>query len=334
MSLDLAGLAAELIASAITSFESSKSLAGRAVMQLSDEKLRVALDENTNSIAVIMKHVAGNLRSRWTDPLTTDGEKPWRNRDGEFVDSFNSRQEIIEDWEAGWACLFDALRSMRSEDVSKSMFIRGERHSVPLAIQRSLAHCSYHCGQIVMLARVLAGDKWETLTIPRGESETYNHAVWGPRVGTPASSPREADNPGVIPMTADHLEEVIALWNATEGLVLTFSDNVPDLKRYLDSNPGMSHVAVRDGHVVAAVLCGHDGRRGYLHHLAVAADRRNQGIGRALVKACLSNLLATGIQQCNLFILEDHAAGREFWTREGWSEWPTIRLLSKRLDDG
>src|ERR1051326_742166 len=114
-------------------FEANKRLADRAIEQVSDDKLHTALDTNTNSIAVIMKHVAGNLISRWTDFLTTDGEKPWRNRDDEFVDSFRSRAELLELWERGWACLLKSLRSLKPEDLQKTVLIRGEPHAVPLA---------------------------------------------------------------------------------------------------------------------------------------------------------------------------------------------------------
>jgi hypothetical protein len=126
-----------------------------------------------------MKHVAGNLLSRWTDFLTADGEKPWRNRDDEFVDSFADRRELLDYWERGWDRLFEALAALTPGDLGKTVLIRGQPHSVPLAIHRSLAHCGYHVGQIILIARVLAGDNWETITIPRGASTTFNQAVWG-----------------------------------------------------------------------------------------------------------------------------------------------------------
>lgn len=172
--------AAEFLSSIVNAFEANKRLADRAVEQLPDEKLHLALDANTNSIAVIMKHVAGNLLSRWTDFLSTDGEKPWRNRDQEFVDSFASRAEVVEYWERGWTCLFDALNSLKPADLEQTVAIRGEPHSVPLAAERSLAHTCYHIGQIVQVARILAGDNWNTLTIARGGSEQFNRANWGP----------------------------------------------------------------------------------------------------------------------------------------------------------
>jgi hypothetical protein len=172
-------VAKSVIDGALAAFLSNKTWADKAVAQLSDEKLRIALDPNTNSIAVIMKHVAGNLRSRWTEFLTTDGEKPWRNRDDEFVDNYGSRAEILADWEGGWNSLFDTLRSMKPEDLSVTVTIRGEPHSVPLAIQRSLAHCGYHVGQIMLIARILAGDHWSTITIARGGSTGFNQKVWG-----------------------------------------------------------------------------------------------------------------------------------------------------------
>ncbi len=175
---------AAFLSAIIETFESHKRLADRAIEQVSDEKLHVALDEHTNSIAVIMKHIAGNLTSRWTDFLTTDGEKPDRNRDDEFVDTFRSRAEVLDCWERGWDCLFNALRALKPEDCGKTVTIRGEPHSVPLALERSLAHTCYHVGQIVQVARIHAGEQWNTLTIPRGGSAQFNQAYWGGKTRT------------------------------------------------------------------------------------------------------------------------------------------------------
>lgn len=170
----------EFLSSAINTFEASKRLAEKAILQVPQEKLHVALDDHTNSIAIIMKHIAGNLISRWTNFLSSDGEKPWRQRDEEFIDTFSSREELMKYWEDGWQCVIDSLHRLKEEDLSKSVTIRGEKHSVPLAIERSLSHISYHIGQIVLIARIHAGDDWETLTIPRGQSEQFNKANWGP----------------------------------------------------------------------------------------------------------------------------------------------------------
>ena len=172
-------IAAAFMAASINAFEANERLADRAVEQVPDDKRHAALDANTNSIAVIMKHVAGNLLSRWTDFLTTDGEKPWRNRDDEFVDTFRSREEILEYWERGWACLLKTLKSLKMDDLDRTVMIRGEPHSVPLALERSLGHTCYHIGQSVQVARIHAGDQWTTLTIPRGGSEQFNKANWG-----------------------------------------------------------------------------------------------------------------------------------------------------------
>ncbi len=168
-----------VIDSAMETFRFNKNLADRALVQVPEEKLHVALEPNTNCLAVIVKHVAGNLLSRWTDFLTSDGEKPWRNRDEEFVNTFTGREEMLGYWEKGWNCLFDTLGGLTIEDLSGTVSIRGELHSVPLAIHRSLGHCCYHIGQIVLIARILTGDSWETLTIARGESSHFNQAVWG-----------------------------------------------------------------------------------------------------------------------------------------------------------
>lgn len=134
-------------------------------------------------------------------------------------------------------------------------------------------------------------------------------------------------------MTVDHVTRVVELWNVTEGLILTYSDNATDLARYFADNPDVSHIVVQKGQIVGDALCGHDGRRGYLHHLAVASRHRIQGIGRALVDASLSKLTAAGRQQCNLFIVDDNEVGRRFWADNGWSEWPNIQLMSKRLEE-
>jgi hypothetical protein len=179
MAHDSADSAKAVIDGTIASYRSNKGWADKAIAQVSDENLHVALDPNTNSIAVIMKHVAGNLRSRWTDFLTTDGEKPWRNRDDEFVDAFTSRAEVLAHWESGWQCLFDTLSSLTPDDLAKTVTIRGEAHTVPLAIQRSLAHTAYHVGQIILIARILTGENWTTITIPRGASASFNQRVWG-----------------------------------------------------------------------------------------------------------------------------------------------------------
>lgn len=172
-------LGSAVLEGALHSFRANKDWADKAIAQLPDDRLHIALDPNTNCIAVVMKHVAGNLLSRWTDFLTTDGEKPWRNRDHEFVDTFASRDELIACWNSGWQRLFDTLTALTPDDLTKTVTIRGEPHSVPLAIQRSLAHCGYHVGQIILIARILAGDHWTTITIPRGASASFNQRVWG-----------------------------------------------------------------------------------------------------------------------------------------------------------
>lgn len=152
-------------------FVAQKKLADGAIAQVGDADLHVALREPVNSIAAIMQHVAGNLRSRFTDFLTSDGEKPWRDRDGEFADRLLTRQELLAVWEGGWSVLLATLDELNDRDLEKVVTIRGEPHSVALALCRSLAHMGYHAGQIVQAARVLAdraGTPWNTLTVARG----------------------------------------------------------------------------------------------------------------------------------------------------------------------
>jgi len=158
-------------------FRHYKKLAERALEQVTDEQLFTTLDEENNSIAIVMKHMAGNMRSRWTDFLTSDGEKPDRDRDSEFVDPPTKREELMHLWEEGWARLFVALEPLSDGDLGRTVMIRGEGHSVLQAINRQMAHYSYHVGQIVMLAKHLAQDRWQALTVPRNQSQDFNRRV-------------------------------------------------------------------------------------------------------------------------------------------------------------
>ena len=166
-----------VIAAIVKGFAACKEMAEKAFAQISDAQLRQPLDENTNSVAVIMKHISGNLLSRFTDFLTTDGEKPNRDRDSEFIDDVPDRASLVAYWNRGWACLFDALSKLSDRDLPRTITIRGEPHTVIDALLRQLSHHSYHVGQIVQLARFLAKDKWTVLTIPRGGSKRFNQAM-------------------------------------------------------------------------------------------------------------------------------------------------------------
>jgi hypothetical protein len=160
-----------------TLFAWYKKLAERAMDQVTDEQLFATLDGEANSIAIIVKHMSGNMLSRWTDFLTTDGEKPNRNRDGEFEEPPATRDALLATWEAGWACLFAALQPLNDADLARTITIRGEAHSVLQAINRQLAHYPHHIGQIVLLAKHFAGDRWQTLSVPRKGSAEFNRKV-------------------------------------------------------------------------------------------------------------------------------------------------------------
>lgn len=158
-------------------FRYYKKLAERAMEQVTDEQLFAALDGESNSIAIIVKHMAGNMRSRWTDFLTTDGEKPDRNRDSEFVDPPSDRESLLQVWEEGWRHVFRALEPLSDADLGRTVIIRGEAHSVMQAVNRQIAHYANHVGQIVMLAKHFAGDRWQSLSIPRNRSSDFNQTV-------------------------------------------------------------------------------------------------------------------------------------------------------------
>ncbi len=145
--------------------------------QVSDEQLFTALDEEMNSIAIIVKHMAGNMRSRWTDFLTSDGEKPDRNRDSEFVAPPTTRQNLMQLWNEGWVLVFQALEPLTDSDLQRQVSIRGEPHSVMQAINRQIAHYAYHCGQIVFLAKHFKANDWKSLTVPRNRSAQFNQKV-------------------------------------------------------------------------------------------------------------------------------------------------------------
>ncbi len=158
-------------------FRYYKKSAEGAMMQVTDEQLYAVLDEEMNSIAVVVKHMAGNMRSRWRDFLTSDGEKPDRQRDTEFVDPPPTRAALMQLWEDGWHYIFTALEPLSEADMSRTITIRGEAHSVMQAINRQIAHYAYHCGQIVLLAKHFQHDRWKSLTIPRNKSADFNKRV-------------------------------------------------------------------------------------------------------------------------------------------------------------
>ncbi|MGA7524198.1 MAG: DUF1572 domain-containing protein [Acidobacteriaceae bacterium] len=158
-------------------FAHYKKLGERAIAQVSDEQLTQPLDGEANSIATIVKHMAGNMRSRWTDFLTTDGEKPDRQRDSEFEEPPATRAALLQAWEAGWACLFSALEPLTDADLTRTVTIRGEAHSVMQAINRQLAHYPHHVGQIILLAKHFACDRWQSLSVPRKGSAEFNRKV-------------------------------------------------------------------------------------------------------------------------------------------------------------
>lgn len=162
---------------AINNFNTYKALADKAIAQLSEEELHRSLNDEDNSIAIIMQHMIGNARSRFTDFFTTDGEKPNRNRDEEFVEKNMSKEQLLAAWESAWTLLFDLLYNMKLEDLSNTVFIRDERQSALKAINRQIAHYAYHVGQIVFIAKHWKGKDWNTLSIAKGKSEEYNKGM-------------------------------------------------------------------------------------------------------------------------------------------------------------
>jgi hypothetical protein len=151
-----------------------KSLGEKSIAQLSDEQLLWKPNDQTNSISLLVHHISGNMISRFMDFQTTDGEKPWRNREAEFEVAYQNRDEMMVAWENGWKVLFDALAPLKSEDLQKIIYIRNEGHTIEEALQRQLAHYASHIGQIILLAKIQKGDEWTTLSIPKGGTAEFN----------------------------------------------------------------------------------------------------------------------------------------------------------------
>jgi hypothetical protein len=165
------------LADALTLFRYYKKLGEGAIAQITDAELTATLDPEMNSIAQIVKHMAGNMRSRWTDFLTSDGEKPDRNRDSEFVEPPASRAAVMAIWEGGWDVVWRALGPLEEKDMTRTVTIRGERHSVMQAINRQVAHYAYHIGQIVLVAKHFRSEQWKSMTVPKNRSADFNARV-------------------------------------------------------------------------------------------------------------------------------------------------------------
>lgn len=155
-------------------FENYKSLAEKSVAQLSEEQLVWKPNDQTNSISLLFHHISGNMISRFTDFQNSDGEKSWRNREAEFEEAFQNRDEMLNTWEKAWKILFDALQELKPQDLEKIVYIRNEGHTVSEALQRQLAHYASHVGQIIMLAKIQKGAEWTTLSIPKGGTDEFN----------------------------------------------------------------------------------------------------------------------------------------------------------------
>ncbi|MBO6880980.1 MULTISPECIES: DUF1572 family protein [Winogradskyella] len=162
------------LTSCIKQFEYYKSLGDKTFEQLSFVELKTEFEDDSNSIAIIVKHIVGNMLSRWTNFLTEDGEKTWRERDNEFIDTFETREALTTYWNKGWDCLFNALKPLTEKNLDSIVYIRNQGHTVTEAINRQMTHYAYHIGQIVFIGKLIKGDSWKSLSIPKGKSSDYN----------------------------------------------------------------------------------------------------------------------------------------------------------------
>lgn len=155
-------------------FEYYKSIGDKTFEQLSFEELKIQFTQDSNSISIIVKHLVGNMLSRWTNFLTEDGEKEWRQRDKEFIDNYSNKEDLFNSWNKGWSCLFNTLNAINNNDLNHIVYIRNQGHTVTEALNRQMMHYAYHIGQIVYIGKLVKGKDWKTLSIPKGESKTYN----------------------------------------------------------------------------------------------------------------------------------------------------------------
>ncbi len=166
------------LSSAVAQFNAYRSLGEKAMAQMQDDMLFWQYNPESNSVAIIVKHLAGNMLSRWTNIFNTDGEKEWRNRDAEFVNNISSREDLMAEWNKGWNCLFDALNSLQESDLQKIIYIRNEPHTVMDAINRQLTHYASHVGQIVYIGKMVSNENWKSLSIPRNRSADFNNEMF------------------------------------------------------------------------------------------------------------------------------------------------------------
>ncbi|MEQ9299229.1 MAG: DUF1572 family protein [Cyclobacteriaceae bacterium] len=164
----------DYLQSVIKQFEYYKALGEKTFDQLTEKELLWQYNEASNSIAIVANHLCGNMKSRWTDFLTTDGEKEWRERDAEFEQVIKTKEELLLRWNEGWGCVFGALDSINQDNFHTKVYIRNQEHSITEAINRQLAHYSYHIGQIVYIGRMIKGEDWKSLSIPKGDSSAFN----------------------------------------------------------------------------------------------------------------------------------------------------------------
>jgi hypothetical protein len=155
-------------------FEYYKSIGDKTFEQLSFEELKIQFTQDSNSISIIVKHLVGNMLSRWTNFLTEDGEKEWRQRDKEFIDNYSNKEDLFNSWNKGWSCLFNTLDAINNNDLNHIVYIRNQGHTVTEALNRQMMHYAYHIGQIVYIGKLVKGKDWKSLSIPKGESKTYN----------------------------------------------------------------------------------------------------------------------------------------------------------------
>ncbi|HEX9825142.1 MAG TPA: DUF1572 family protein [Flavobacteriaceae bacterium] len=167
------------LSSSIKQFKYYKSLGDKTFEQLNFDELQKEFAKDSNSITIIVKHLVGNMLSRWTNFLTEDGEKSWRQRDQEFMDTYTSKEDMLNAWENGWNCVFKAIEPLKNTDLEKIIYIRNQGHTVTEAINRQLAHYAYHVGQIVFLGKLIKGNQWRSLSIPKGKSEEFNTEKFG-----------------------------------------------------------------------------------------------------------------------------------------------------------
>lgn len=329
------------IQSIVKQFEYYKFLGEQAISQIEDQQLFHMPNDESNSVATIIKHLHGNMLSRWTDFLNSDGEKLWRKRDEEFSNDILTKDELMSKWKAGWSCLFHALSQVDETKLEQIVYIRNEGHTVIEAINRQLTHYSYHVGQIVYICRLFCKNEWKSLSIPKGRSSNYNHEKFSQQKSlkhftseflvkpttTIKHQSSEVNNLEISAFSEgqeNHIKELNFHWlrkffRIEENDELTLSNP----KEYIIDKGGHIFYAKIDNEIVGVVALLYVNTTSFeLAKFAVNENHQGKGIGNALINYCIDFCKNSNIESLHLYSNRTLSAAIHLWKKFGFQEIP------------